>query len=144
MSGPYQDVKRELEQVFCNLLKEKIGVEFKPYKADEELDTPYGVVACSSCRPIAGGASPRGWRAEVKVAYVSHIDEVNSGVHSQKVAEIEDAISLVPQAAVEDYQLQENHIKVAGLFIKEHRDQSESQSFGDVFDVDVGVNECRG
>lgn len=142
MSGPYQDPKREVEKIFCHVLKEKTSIEFFPYKRDDELETPYGVVFCETIRPLVGGSKPRGWNASVRIAYISHVDEVVAGVHAQMVSRVEDALSLIPQGEVDAYRLSESHVRVLGGFIREHQDQSDADSYGDLFQMDVGVVEC--
>lgn len=139
MSGPYQDVKREVELVIGNILTEHLAIAFFPYKGDVEQEFPFGVIKCGSAKPLLGGSEPRGYMCNVRVVYVSNIDDAVSDAHSQVIAKIEDVLNMIPQMAVEAYKLKENHIQVAGMFIEDLTDESEDQSHGDMFHLKVGV-----
>jgi hypothetical protein len=140
MSGPYRDVKREVEAILANILNESLQITFVPFKGDDEdREFPFGVVKCGTAKPLVGGSEPRGYMCNVKVVYVTHIDDVESIEHSKAVALIEDVLASIPKREVADYKLEENHVRVAGMFIEELTDSSEDQSHGDMFSIRVGV-----
>ena len=139
MASVYQDPKREIELILCNILTERVQVDFFPHKRDDERETPYGVVLCEVARPLVGGRAPRGYLCDVKVVYVSHMDETESESHAQNCAKVEDVLSLIPQLDIEEYLLRENHIKIAGLSIRELQEASREQSVGDIFVCTVGA-----
>jgi len=97
MIDSYQDPKREVELTICRHLKEATQVPFFPNKGDLEHELPFGAVLCESMKPLLGGSLPRGYRCDVRVVYVSHMDEVGSLEHSMAIARIEDALNKIPQ-----------------------------------------------
>ena len=131
MKSSYQDPKREIEIILCNVLYDKTGITFRPNKSQEDIDLPYGVVICEQASPLVGGRAPRGYKCVVKVIYVTHMDEDFSAKHHQDVAAIEDGLMTIPQLDVSDYLLEENHIKVAGLHIDSLEESQLDQAFGD-------------
>jgi hypothetical protein len=139
MKSSYQDPKREIEIILCNVLWDKTGIKFRPNKSQEEIEPPYGVVICEQANPLVGGLAPRGYKCVVKVIYVTHMDEDYTSKHHQDVAAIEDGLMAIPQLDVNDYLLEENHIKVAGLHIDSLEESQLDQAFGDVFNLTVGA-----
>ena len=135
----YQDPKREIELAIGNVLRAETLIDFYPNKGDEERETPFGVVICEQAKPLVGGRAPRGYLCTVKVVYVTHMDDGDTESHSQTIAKIEDALALIPQLDVEDYLLEENHIKIAGLNIDSLEESQQDQSFGDIFICTVGA-----
>jgi hypothetical protein len=93
----YHEPKRELEQILCVLLNENTSTKFFPNKGDQEMETPFGAVVCENAEPLVGGRKPRAYLCNVKVVYVSHMDEVDSQEHGANIAQIEDVLSFVPQ-----------------------------------------------
>lgn len=93
----YHDPKRELEMVFCTLLEDATGIKFHPNKGDQEVMPPYGAVVCENMRPINGGVPPRGYLCNVKVMYISHIDEVDAQEHGANLVKVQEAITTLPK-----------------------------------------------
>ncbi len=139
MADSYQDPKREVELLICSILKEATHITFLPNKGDIEHETPFGAVLCESMKPLLGGAKPRGYRCDVRVVYVSHMDEIHSEQHAQNVSRIEDTLNGIPQKKLDDFYLTNNHVKIVGLFIQDIQESSEDHSFGDLFICKVAV-----
>jgi hypothetical protein len=93
----YHEPKREIEQILCAILNEHTSTRFFPNKGDQEMETPFGAVVCENAEPLVGGRKPRAYLCNVKVVYVSHMDEVDSQEHGANIAQIEDSLSYLPQ-----------------------------------------------
>ena len=98
----YHDPKRELEMIFCHLLNERTGIQFYPNKGDVELEPPFGAVVCENARLLNGGTSggkglPKAYLCNVKVMYISHIDEVDAQAHGAHISLIQDTIVDLPK-----------------------------------------------
>ena len=117
---------------------------FYPSKGDEERELPFGVVHVESAKPTLGGRDPRGYLCDVRIIFVSHIDEVGSEEHSEAVSKVEDVLSLIPNNVITSQTggLNNTHITINGLFISDMQTASQDQSHGDVFFVTVGVSKC--
>jgi hypothetical protein len=139
----FTGIKRQVERTFASILTERIaGVDFWPSKGDEERELPFGVVHVESAKPTLGGRDPRAYMCDVRIIFVSHIDEVGSEEHSQVVAQVEDIISQIPNKTMPTSELCDTHIAINGLFISDMQTASQSQSHGDVFFLIVGVSKC--
>jgi len=122
----YHDPKRELEMIFCYLLKQETGIEFYPNKGDVELEPPFGAVVCETAKLLNGGISggslkmPKAYLCNVKVMYITHIDEVDAQEHGANISIIQDTIvdfpkndpevSMLPLDELYGYELSEKSI----------------------------------
>lgn len=92
----YHEPKREVELAFCDILNDNVElVRFFPNYGDEARETPFGAVVCEEMNPLMGGARPRGYLCNVKVVFVSHIDEAASQEHAGYISQMEDAINAI-------------------------------------------------
>jgi|LULO01.1.fsa_nt_gb hypothetical protein len=96
----YHEPKREVELAFCDILNDNVElIRFFPNYGDEARETPFGAVVCEEINPLMGGARPRGYLCNVKVVFVSHIDEAASQEHAGYIAQIEDALNAIANGA---------------------------------------------
>ena len=94
---PYlTDPRRMTEQILCEVLNSYAkGAEFFPSNSDTQQELPFGSVYVDESLPTIGERSPRAYLMNIKVVYVSHIDEVGSQLHSENVSRILDGINVV-------------------------------------------------
>ena len=124
----------------------EIDLEFFPSKGDSERETPFGVVHVESAKPTLGGRDPRGYLCDVRIIFVSHIDEIDSKEHSEAISKVEDILSKIPNKSnvAHGYDMDNTHITINGMFISDMQTASQEQSHGDVFFCIVGVSKCVG
>lgn len=151
MTAYYTGIKRQIERTFASILTERLGkwsgagrqlVEFFPSKGDDERELPFGVIHVESAKPTLGGRDPRAYLCDVRIIFVSHIDEVGSEEHSQIVSNVEDILSQIPNNQMPCSELDDTHITINGIFISDMQTASQDQSHGDVFFVTAGVSKC--
>ena len=83
---------------------------------------------------------------DVRIIFVSHIDEIDSKEHSEAISKVEDILSKIPNKSnvAHGYDMDNTHITINGMFISDMQTASQEQSHGDVFFCIVGVSKCVG
>ena len=99
----YHEPKRELEFALCDILTNKVGLRFYPNYGNEARETPFGAVICEEAKPLTGGMRPRAYLCNVKVVFVSHIDEADSQEHGGYISKMEDALMLIPNKVEDEF-----------------------------------------
>jgi hypothetical protein len=97
LNPPYRtDARRMTEQILCEVLNNYVkGAEFFPSNADQQQELPFGSVYVEESQPTIGDRTPRAYLMNIKIVYVSHINEVGSQLHSENVARIQDGLNTV-------------------------------------------------
>jgi len=119
INEPYHtDPRRMTEQIICEVLNNYAkGAEFFPSNSDKEQELPFGSVYVEESLPTIGERSPRAYLMNIKVVYVSHINEVGSQLHSENVSRIQDGLNTVAnkdytEAYLKQYDLHKGECRI--------------------------------
>lgn len=103
--------------------------------ADTDSQPPYGVVTVTDLRETTPFSNA--FRAEVKIAVITDIDESSSSDHDNLLAEVMNRLNSIPRRIVDS----DTNIRLFGwlILMSETVTKDEAKSLSDVITIQAGV-----